>query len=125
MQAVHFGAGNIGRGFIGSLLHKAGYHVCFVDVNDEIVSAINERKSYEIVLAGESEQTETIKDISALNSQTQRDETIDAIANADLVTTAVGPNILEMISDLIAEGLRKRSKNQAPPLNVIACENAI
>ena len=48
MQALHFGAGNIGRGFIGYLLSKTGYDLCFVDVNDEIIESINKTNSYKI-----------------------------------------------------------------------------
>ena len=45
-KAIQFGAGNIGRGFIGSLLYKAGYHVVFADVNTEIIDKINKDKEY-------------------------------------------------------------------------------
>ena len=47
-KAIQFGAGNIGRGFIGGLLSKAGYHVVFADVNQEIIDKINEDKKYTI-----------------------------------------------------------------------------
>ena len=41
MKAVHFGAGNIGRGFVGLLLHEGGYELVFSDVAAPLVDAIN------------------------------------------------------------------------------------
>lgn len=125
MFAVHFGAGNIGRGFIGGLLHDAGYEVCFVDVNTEIVKLLNEQKEYKIVLANQEREEQLITGVSAVNSIANPEKVIEMIAGADLVTTAVGPNILGIISDLVYKGLKKRSEAVEAPLNIIACENMI
>lgn len=125
MLAVHFGAGNIGRGFIGSLLYQSGYEVCFVDVNTEIVNLINEKKEYRVVLASETSEESIVKNVTAVNSMTNPEEVINRIAQADLITTAVGPNILAIIADIIAKGLRKRAEQNTQKLNVIACENMI
>lgn len=98
MQAVHFGAGNIGRGFIGSLLAASGYKVVFVDVNEQIVRLLKERGEYRVIVAGERQEEQWVRGVSVLNSQTEREQVIAAIAAADLVTTAVGPHILPAIA---------------------------
>jgi len=125
MKALHFGAGNIGRGFIGALLSNSGYEVCFVDVNDEIVQLLNEKKAYKIVLADENKREIIITNVKALNSQFETVAVINAIKEADVITTAVGPHVLKFISSLIASGLRERITKNNKPLNIIACENMI
>ncbi|WP_332634028.1 mannitol-1-phosphate 5-dehydrogenase [Halalkalibacter flavus] len=125
MIAVHFGAGNIGRGFIGSLLYDSGYETFFVDVNKEIVDLINERKEYNVVLADQSKETVTIKNVSAINSMQDPELVKEAIVKADIVTTAVGPNILPIIAKSIQDGLSLRLESNKTPLNIIACENLI
>ncbi|MGN7764434.1 mannitol-1-phosphate 5-dehydrogenase [Paenibacillus sp. 22594] len=125
MKAVHFGAGNIGRGFIGLLLSQAGYEVCFVDVNEAFVSQLQERKEYPVTLASEGQETVIVKNVTALSSVTHAEKVAAAVAEADLVTTAVGVTILKHIAGAVAEGIRRRVANSAAPLHVIACENAI
>ena len=104
MKAVHFGAGNIGRGFIGLLLSQAGYEVCFIDVNEELVSELKARGEYPVTLASEGHETTVVKGITALNSASEPEAAARAVAEADLVTTAVGVNILKFIAGTIAEG---------------------
>ena len=107
-KAVHFGAGNIGRGFIGQLLHRSGYHVTFVDVNAELVNDINELGKYTIEIVSDTPETEVIDNVSAINSKEHPEELTKAICEADLVTTAIGPNILKFIAPNIAAGLTAR-----------------
>ncbi|UKS24219.1 mannitol-1-phosphate 5-dehydrogenase [Paenibacillus sp. HWE-109] len=124
MKAVHFGAGNIGRGFIGLLLSQAGYEVLFSDVNDSLVEQLKERKSYTVRLANEAQEAFHVSNVSAINGK-QADDVAEAVAQADLVTTAVGVNILKHIAAGIAKGIELRLNRGAAPLPIIACENAI
>lgn len=125
MKAVHFGAGNIGRGFIGLLLSQADYHVSFVDVNDQVIDAINEKQQYNVLLADESGEKIPVSNISGINSMKDPEAVIEAIVEADIITTAVGASILPIIADLLAKGLTKRLETANAPVNVIACENMI
>lgn len=123
-SAVHFGGGNIGRGFIAELLHESGYQVIFVDVVDDLIDRINNTPSYTITEVGEDgEKTKEITNYKAINSKTHLDDAINAIAEADIVTCAVGPNVLKFIAKPIADAIGKRTASK--PLAVIACENMI
>lgn len=124
MQALHFGAGNIGRGFIGKLLADAGIQLTFADVNQVVLDALNARHEYPVHVVGEQSQVELVKGVNAVNSAS--DDIIPLIAEVDLITTAVGPQILERIAGGIARGLVKRSDSgNRRPLNIIACENMV
>ena len=124
MKAVHFGAGNIGRGFVGLILHDAGYEVVFADVNADLIDALRETPSYLVREVGAGASTRTVNNYRALNSQAHEADVVAEIATADIVTTAVGPNILRFVAPLIAQAIAARSSALAP-LAVMACENAI
>lgn len=125
MIAVHFGAGNIGRGFIGQLLHQAGYEVVFVDVNQALVDELNRRQAYDVQLATPGTPVSAVRGVRAISGQ-DTEEVARAIAQAELVTTAVGPQILRHIAGAVAQGISLRLKDEnARPLNIIACENMI
>ncbi len=68
MKALHFGAGNIGRGFIGKLLADAGIELTFADVNQTVLDALNARHSYQVHVVGENEQVDTVSGVNAVSS---------------------------------------------------------
>jgi mannitol-1-phosphate 5-dehydrogenase len=123
-KAVHFGAGNIGRGFVGLILHDAGYELLFADVNAELIDALAAADSYTVHEVGDEPATRVVDNFRALNSSTQEEELREELATAALVTTAVGPTILRFIAPHIADAIRRRPA-ELPPLQVMACENAI
>lgn len=124
MKAVHFGAGNIGRGFVGLLLHEGGYELVFSDVAAPLVDAINAADSYTVHEVGDGGTDKVVTGFRAINSATQPDQLIEEIASANIVTTAVGPTILRFVAPPIVAGLALRDPS-SPPLQIMACENAI
>ncbi|PKQ23168.1 MAG: mannitol-1-phosphate 5-dehydrogenase [Actinobacteria bacterium HGW-Actinobacteria-5] len=124
MKAVHFGAGNIGRGFVGLLLHNAGYDLVFADVVESLIQRLKDADSYVVHEVGENPRTQEVRGFSALNSATEPEELVAAIASADIVTTAVGAHILKFVAPAIAAGIAARPAG-APKVAVMACENAI
>ncbi|MFV0374570.1 mannitol-1-phosphate 5-dehydrogenase [Microbacterium sp.] len=124
MKAVHFGAGNIGRGFVGLMLHEGGYELVFSDVAAPLVAAIDAASSYVVHEVGEGGEDRAVTGFSAINSATDPDAVAAAVAGADVVTTAVGPTVLRLVAPHILAGLRLRPADAAP-LQVMACENAI
>lgn len=125
MLALHFGAGNIGRGFIGQVLYESGYDVSFVDVRPELVSALKNAGRYQVIMADEGGDRVLVDRVTALYSVDEAEEVVRLLSEADLVTTAVGPSVLSKLAPSIARGLAKRAEHGGEPVNVIACENMI
>lgn len=126
MKALVFGAGNIGRGFLGSLLAKAGFSVTFVDVDKNKVSLMNQQKEYPVfIVSGSGIQEEVVRNISAI-SFADTEETTRAIVESDIILTAVGKEPLATVALCLAHGLVQRIKQRPRSevhVVVVACEN--
>ena len=125
MKALHFGGGNIGRGFIGKILAEAGYEVVFADINMTVIDRLNQDHGYTVHVVGEGvDQKETVTNVRGINSGDEAAVTAE-ISDATLVTTAVGPPVLEILAPLLARSLAARYRAGGAPLNIIACENMV
>lgn len=117
-KLVQYGAGNIGRSLVGQLFSKAGYEVVFIDVDKTIIDALNKKRRYLIQVKDENPEDIWVENVRGVKGR-DREAAIHEIATADIMATAVGPNALQYIYEIVAEGIKKRTN----PLNVIICEN--
>ena len=123
-NAVQFGAGKIGRGFLGQLLFEGGYHTAFVDADTVLVDALNQRGHYPLRLVSEAEtQTLQIGLLRALEARRNAQQVTQAIVEADLVSVAVGANVLPQIAPALAAGLTARALAGCGPIDILLCEN--
>lgn len=121
-----YGAGNIGRGFIGQLFSESSYEVVFVDINPVVLEKINSDKSYPVRIVSEDSCREVIVEHVRAVSAADLALVADEIASADIMATAVGVNVLPRIIGPVVAGLRKRWENgNLAPLNIIICENLL
>ena len=123
-NAVHIGAGSIGRGFIGQLYFESGYHTTFIDVVDDVVNAINAEGSYPIDIVTDDKSTRiVVRNIDAVNGK-DLELASNTLAMADIASTAVGLNAMRHIAPLLARAIEIRfTSTDAAPLDIILCEN--
>ncbi len=119
-----FGAGKIGRSFIGQLFGRSGYEVIFVDIDQKIIDAINHRGSYRVVIKDKKEEEiliDNVRAVSGLNIP----EVIREISGASMMSISVGKNALPKLMPTLAQGIAARFGEQksAPPLDIIIAEN--
>ncbi len=119
---VHFGAGAIGRSLVGSLFSQAGYDIVFVDADQRVVEALQQRRSYQVVIKDDLPETVSplieVRHVTALAA----DDTAAvaaAVARADLLGTSVGAAVLPHVLRSIATGLKERDR----PVSILFCEN--
>ncbi|KAF3935294.1 hypothetical protein ABW19_dt0205607 [Dactylella cylindrospora] len=125
-NAIHFGAGNIGRGFIGPLLVDSGYHVTFADINKNLIDSINSHDHYTVHILSRATDSATadITDFSGVVSTSP--DLLDKFPQTDLITTSVGAQILPKIAPTIAKGLKRIYEERPHALvDIIACENGV
>ena len=122
--AIMYGAGNIGRGFIGKVLADSGYEVCFLDIMQEVIDEMNARGRYTVRIVSNAETKDTtVQPVRAVNSLTA--QAIDEIVNCEIMATAVGVNVLPKIAPVIAKGMTARMGRTGKPLDIILCENQL
>ncbi len=126
MKLVQFGAGNIGRSFMGQLFVRAGWEVVFVDVNEAVVAALNGRRSYAVIIKreGQADERREVGPVRAVGGRNAAAVT-EEIAGADLLATSVGKAAFPKILPVIAAGLAERERRfPGRPLDIVIAENA-
>jgi mannitol-1-phosphate 5-dehydrogenase len=123
MKLVLFGAGSIGRSFIGQIFAGSGWEVVFVDVDRRIIDELNRTGSYRVVVRDRVEKTLAVTRVRGVHASDIA-RVADELAGADLAATAVGQGSLPALAEPISRGVvNRRMKRPGSPLDILICEN--
>jgi len=122
-KAIQFGAGNIGRGFLGQLFNQSGYETVFIEMRKDIIACLNREHFYQLRIVGKHPQELIIDKVRAVDGE-DKFRVAQEIKEADIMATAVGARNLPAVASLVAEGMRQRADfGVKKPINLIICEN--
>ncbi|HEY59209.1 MAG TPA: hypothetical protein G4N92_00760 [Anaerolineae bacterium] len=124
---VIWGAGRIGRGFIGDLFFHAGYQLVFVDESEDLVEQLKKSGKYSIVRAINAEFINRVEitGYQALITK-QKKEISDAVCNSDLIATAVYPKFFKNVASDISKCINFRKEHgNNNPINILLCTNLV
>jgi len=122
-KLVLFGAGKIGRSFIGQLFSRGGYEVIFIDNYEPVIDELNLRRNYNVVIKAEKETVINIKNVRGIHIN-DVEQVIHEVSTASILAVSVGQNGLKSVIPLVAGGLLERYQSiGATPLDFIIAEN--
>jgi mannitol-1-phosphate 5-dehydrogenase len=125
MKLVQYGAGNIGRSFVGQLFSRVGWEVVFIDIDERVIEELNRRGKYRVEIRDREPETIIVKNVRGVSGK-DIDGVSDEVSTADLVATAVGKKALPHIMKTIASGLMKRQAlSPGRTLDIVICENML
>jgi len=122
-KLVLFGAGKIGRSFIGQLFSLGGYEVAFIDINKQVIDELNRKGNYKVIIKSNKEEILNINNVRGVYADDNQNVVYE-VATAGIIAVSVGSDGLESIFPLLAKGLLKRyeiDSNYA--LDIIIAEN--
>lgn len=121
-----WGAGRIGRGFIGDLYNDAGYQLVLVDESQALVDQLNAQGKYSVFRAsGENKQRIEITNFTALHTS-QIKEIQAAINDCEMMAVSVYPKHFESVARRIQAHLfKKRDSVGDRAFNLLLCTNLI
>lgn len=121
---VQWGAGNIGRSFIGQVFARKGYQVIFIDIDKKLIEALNQHGQYMVeTVSREGIRQLPITGISACDAGDQQ-AVNDAITQATLMGVSVGKNVWPFIAKQLAQAIYARyTVHPGTPLDIILAEN--
>lgn len=99
-----FGAGKIGRSFIGQLFGCGGYEVVFIDISKSIIYALNHQRKYPVFIKDVKENIIWVNNVRGVLI-TDTEKILTEISDTDLIAICVGQNGLSKIAPSIAKGI--------------------
>lgn len=121
---VQWGAGNIGRSFIGQVFSRGGYRVIFIDIDQKLVARLNDAGRYVVeAVSREGSEKWPVEGVSALHAS-QTDAIREAVASTDVLSVSVGKQVLGRIAGQLADAIAYRHASRPDaPLDIIIAEN--
>lgn len=126
-RVLIWGAGKIGRGFLGELFFKENYQITFIDQSKPLVDMLNKNGSYHVILARKNNDVEevSINQFKALTTD-QKSNIQDEINRSRILAISVFPKDYEVVTDQLREFLiKRRSLLGETPMNILLCTNLV
>jgi len=121
---VIWGAGRIGRGFVGDIFNNNGYGITFIDKAQALVDLLNRNGSYRVVRAVSADDIQSV-DISGYEALhiSEKEAIQNAFDSSSLTALAVYPKDFREVAKQLKTHLMARLKENSTPMNILLCTN--